>query len=1041
MTFLASILRRPIALSLLAFGLIIAGTVSYHRLGVAELPQVDLPYIAVTASLPGANAQTMASTVMAPLERHLSQISGVQELNGTAREGSATVTMLFDYGTDPNAAAQAAQAAINAAAVDLPSSLTTPPQVFKADTTALPVIIVTITSATRSAHELYALADRLVVPSLSRVDGVAKVEISGGSPPSIRVALSEAALVAKGLTANDVSNAIRAANSISALGDIGGRGGRMAMLRTSALAGTSDFAKLVVASRGGAPVRLSEVADVKDGQEDVNQRAWFNGERAISLQVTKKRDANAVATVDSIRGALDAVAAAMPADVQAHALFDSTKTTRSGLREVELTLLLSALAVAVTIFAFLRRMALTLIAMLSIPLSLSGAFIVMWFLHITLNTMSLVALVLAIGFVVDDAIVVIENVVRHIDAGKRPDDAAIDATTEIVFTILSITLSLFAIFCPMLLGHNVLVLFIREFALTMTAAIVVSAMVSVTIIPSLCGVFLRREQHPSGQNQLLARARQPAVRTWGERLYASTLAWSLRHRTLMRWQPFLLTAVTFFAAYEVIVTAGGSFFPDEDLGQLQMTVRAGANVSPQWMASHVEEIAAKVLAEPDVLDVTAVLGGDGGAIGNRATLSIDLQPLSSGRASAGAVADQLRSRFSHTAEVAVSVASVQTLGGGGEGGGEGVSGQFQLQFVSSAADGLRDATLRVAKLMRARTEFRDVETTYDFQGNRELIEVDRDTAARLGVSLAAVDDAIYNTFGQRYVSTIYSDVNAEHVIITSQSVSTMTPEALLGMYVRAQSGRMIPLAAIASLRSQQAPRSIVHRDQLESATVAYNLAPGVTSVNGLRLSQQLLDQVPLPPGVQRLFAGNNERLVSSALSAVGLLGAVIAAMYVLLGVLYESLTHPLTILSTLPAAGAGAFIAMLITGTPMTLMSVIAVLMLIGIVKKNAIMLVDFAVTQERECGLTPEEAITMAALERFRPIMMTTLAAMAPAITLAIGFGEAADARRPLGIAMLGGLILSQCLTLLSTPAIYLRRSDRKARQADRHRLRRSIA
>jgi multidrug efflux pump len=1029
MNVFAPLIRRPAGASLLGIGLLIAGLWAYRLLGVAALPTMAIPAVFVTTSLPGANADTMANTVMAPLERHLGRIPGVTQLSGMASEGSAQVQMLFEFGTDTDAAARDVQAAINAAATDLPPGLPSPPQYFKFDTSQMPVVLVALSSPSLPPDRLYDLADSLAKPEISRVDGVANVQVSGGSAHAVRVELDSLALAAKGMTSGDVSNALIAANVTSALGSLQAGHSQMMLLANDALTSPADFARLVVASRNGTPVRLSDIATITSGQEDEYQAAWLNGQRSVVLQVSKRPEANAVATVDAIKARIPALRALFPADTQVTPIFDLTQTTKTALHEVEVALGISVLMVAGVMLLFLRRLGPTLIAMVSVPLSLAGAFGVMWLLGYSLNTLSLVALVLAIGFVVDDAIVVIENIVRHMELGMPPLEAALLGTREIGFTIVSITLSLIAVFAPMVFGNNMFVSLVHEFSVTLVAAIVVSAVVSLTITPALCGRYL--VHHPEGDVSRVG----AALARWDSavlRRYERMLHWSMRHRRLMRWQPALLLVLTGGLAVAVAATAGGAIMPDEDLGLFQVGLTSEANVSPERLAERTRYVAGLVQADPAVADVTAILGGNGGgAVGNSATMYVGMKPPGERASNVKDVIGRLSEKTKAFPDVTVVMTPIQIFGGGGDTRSGGP--QYQVQLTSTSGISLQDTTLAVAKQLRAMPQLRDVSTSFDTIGNEQALTVDRDAAARLGVSMAAVDDALYNAFGQRPVSTIFSEISQYRVILTASGAHSLQPGSLLNTYVRSSLGSMVPLSAIARIARSITPTGISHYNQLESSSISYNLASDVNQVQGMRIVDNLIDHTRLPPGVQQEQAGSNQKLIEAVTGALVMLASVIAIMYVLLGVLYESLIHPLTILSTLPAAGMGAYLAMFVTQTPLTLMSVIAVLMLIGIVKKNAIMMVDFALVAERERGMSPVEAITEAALVRFRPITMTTLAAMGAALPLAIGFGVGSEMRVPLGIAILGGLLVSQLLTLLSTPAIYLWQHDRALRRAQR--------
>ena len=1036
MNIFAPLIRRPAGTSLLAIGLVLAGLWAYLLLGVAALPSLDFPGVYVAASMPGASAQTMANTVLAPLERHLGQIPGIDDMYGNASEGSVGISVRFNFSRTADSAARDVQAAINAAAIDLPSGMPSPPQYFKFDTSQIPILFITLTSNGMPQDKLFDLADTLLKPAVAQIDGVAQVQVFGGTPHAVRIDLDNRALAAKGLTANDVANALRAANVNSPQGMLSNGRTQMTVSANDGLREPAEFAQLLIAERNGAPVRLSDVATVYSGQQDQYQAAWFNGARTVGLQITKRPEANAVATVAAIRARLPQLAASLPSDVTMMPVFDLTQTTQSALHEVKVALLISIAMVALVMLVFLRRLRPTLIAMLSVPLSLAGAFVVMWMLDYTLNTLSLVALVLCIGFVVDDAIVVIENIVRHMEQGMTPLQAALTGVREIGFTVVSITLSLVAVFAPLLFGNNMLIMLLREFSVTLTAAVVISAIVSLTLTPALCGHLLKHEPPPPPPPGRLEQAVERFDRGL-LRLYEQALDWAMRHRRIMRWQPLLLLLLTFALGAAVLKTAGGTFMPDEDTGQLQVDIEADANISPTAMAARARQVQKIMQADPAVVDQLTLLGGDGGgngAVGNEARMFVDLKPRGHGPGerpdNIKVVIDRLSKQYDRLPDVKVSVSASQFLGGGGSGDN---AGQYEFQLTSTGGGDLQPWALKMVRQMRTIKEFRDVSSPFDQVGKQQQLQVDRAAAARLHVSMGAIDTALYSAFGQRQVSQIYSDINQYAVVLNSSPDENLSPQSLLDVRVRSDQGEMIPLSALATMEPATSPLRVRHHNQLQAVTISYNLAKDVPQDRGIALVDQAAYAVNLPAGVKVEYTGANQRLKQAQSNGMVLLLGSILAMYIVLGILYESLGHPLTILSTLPAAGAGAFLAMLVTQTQLSLMAIIAILMLIGIVKKNAILMVDFALVREREHGMSAPEAIREAALVRFRPITMTTLVAMGAALPLAIGFGIGSEMRQPLGIAIVGGLLVSQLLTLLSTPAIYLWNYDRKIRKAAR--------
>jgi multidrug efflux pump len=1038
------IIRRPVATSLLAIGLVIAGFCAYLLLGIASFPSLQFPAITVQAQLPGADAQTVASTVTAPLERQFGRIPGIQEMTSDANAGGTQIQILFDMSRGADQAARDVEAAINQALPDLPAVIAlNPPQYFKADTSQIPVLLMSMTSTSMPPDKLYDLADTLMRPAISQITGVAQAQLIGGSPHAIRISLNNAALTAKGLTANDVANVLRAANVASPQGILSDGTTQMTVAANDGLRTPQDFGSLVIANQKGIPVRLSDVGTVTNGQQDAYQAAWFNNQHAAIMQVMKRPEANAVQLVQEIRDTVPRLQTLVPADVKITPIFDLTQSTKSALHEVEVALLLSVMMVALVMLVFLRRARPMVIAMFSVPLSLAGAFVLMYSLGFTLNMLSLIALVLCIGFVVDDAIVVIENIFRHMEKGADPLDAALVGVREIGFTVISITLSLVAVFAPMVFGNNSMVLLMREFSVTLIATIVISAIVSLTLTPALCGRYLEREpvgEHKPGKLEMAMERFDRSLLC----IYERGLNWAMRHRRLMRWQPPLLLVLTVALAVAVTQTAGGTLMPEGDTGMVEVDLVADANISPDQLAKRAQDVEATMLADPAVLDVASFLGGNNtnGAVANEATYFIDLKPRGGGpgerRDSANKVIARLNEQYKKLTDVNVAMTS---LGFFSSGTGNKAKGQYAFDLTSTTSQSLQEPTLQLAQVMRKMKPFKDVSTSFDSIGQQQLLEVDRNAASRLQVGMGQIDQALANAFAQTPVSIIYSDINQYQVIVSADNANSLSPETLLNMYVRNSQNKMVPLSAMAHIKPFIEPIDIQHYNQLESATINYNLKDGVTQADGLKLIDQAMFAAQTPPGVMKKFTGDNQKLVEAATNAAIILIAVILTMYIVLGVLYESLIHPLTILSTLPAAGMGAFLAMLITHTQVSTMSVIAVLMLIGIVKKNAILMVDFALVAEREGGLTPPEAIREAALVRFRPITMTTLVAMGAALPLAIGFGIGSEMRQPLGIAILGGLFVSQLLTLLSTPAIYLWLYDRRARKAarrERKRLRR---
>ena len=768
MNLFAPIIRRPVGTSLLAIGLMIAGVWAYLLIGVAAFPSIEFPGVAVVAQMPGASAQTMATTVMAPLERHLGRIPGVKMMFSNASEGNAQIQVLFDYGRSTDDAARDVQAAINAAAADLPAGMPSPPQYFKFDTSKVPVLLVTLTSSSLPPDKLYDLTDTLLKPAVAQIDGVAQVNVGGGTPHAVRIALNASALAIKGVTTNDVANVLRAANVTSPQGTLSDGVSQMTVSANDSLHTPADFASLVIASHNGVPVQLADVATISSGQQDKYAAAWFNGKRAVTMQISKRPDANAVATVKAIRAALPALSKVLPADVQITPIFDLTPTTESALHEVEVALMMSVVMVALVMLLFLRRLRPTLIAMLSVPLSLAGALVLMWVLGFTLNIFSLVALVLCVGFVVDDAIVVIENIVRHIEHGMAPLQAALTGVREIGFTVISITVSLIAVFGPMVFGDNIFTMLMREFAVTLVATIVISAVVSLTLTPALCGRSLVHE--PPG-TRTPGRVERLAERfdRWLLGLYERSLDWAIYHRRIMRWQPVILLAMTVALAVLVGMTAGGGLMPKQDTGLIRAQITTGSNISPTLLTKRARQVAKVFQADPAVLDVSTIVDGTGGA-----RLFIDLKPEGDKpddrHADVQHVVNRLAAHFKNVSDLEVSVSAVQFFGGGGgSSGSAGGVGRYSFQLDSLDGTPLQDPTLRLEHMMRGMKQFADVTSSFDGIGTQQMVQVDRTVAAMLHVSMGQIDSALYTSFGQNQVSTIYSDINQYRVVLTADS--------------------------------------------------------------------------------------------------------------------------------------------------------------------------------------------------------------------------------------------------------------------------------
>ena len=1025
----APFIKRPVGTSLLAAGVLVIGMICYFLLGVAPLPNLEFPAIFVQAHVPGADARNMANTVAAPLERHLGQISGIDSMNSFSSEGSSFVVMLFNVGTNVDNKARDVQAAINAAAPDLPSSLRVPPIYRKANPNNAPVLILALTGSTQPLSRLYNDADTLLSPRLSQIPGVAQVDIAGGATPAVRVDLNLRAMAAMGLTGDAVRNALVAANVIEPMGYLSDGDSQLAIEANTTLRTPEQFADTVIAVKNGVPIRLKDIAHVYSGQQDQYQAAWYNGQRAILLLIRKQADANVIAIVDQARALLPQLRADLPAGVRLTPFFDRTPTIRASVDEVQITLLISLGLVIMVMLLFLRRWAPTLIAALAAPLSVTGAFAVMYLLGYTLDNFSLMALVIAIGFVVDDAIVVIENIHRHLEKGLRPMQAALAGTREVGFTVVSITVSLVAVFAPLLFMTGFFGMLFREFSVTLVSAILVSALVSLTLTPSLCGQFLRA--HPPHADTSRLGRKIEAFHTGMRALYARALDWALRHPRLLATQVPVLLALTI----ALMVVIPKSFFPQQDTGAIQGFTQAGPDISPQVMMQLQQRVAGIVQDNRNVASVGSWLGSWHGS-GNTGSLLINLKPLGEGRSlSTEQVMDQLRLTTARLPGISVFLRPVQDIGGPG-GGNSRTLYSYDLRGDNYAE--LEQWAPKLAATMRKSKIFTDVSTSLDGAGLSETLQINRNAAARLGVGVGAIDGALYDAFGQRQVSTIYTGMSQYQVVLNAMPSMAESPASIRGLYVQAASGGMVPITAVATLKPGLAPTEVNHQGQFPVVSVSFNLAPGVPMSSGYATINQLMKDLRMPGDIHGGFGGDFRRFTEQQNSTPLLLLGALLAVYIVLGMLYENLIHPITILSTLPAAGFGAMLALLITNTDLSVVSTIAIVLLIGIVKKNAIMMVDFALAAERERGLSSLDAIREACLVRFRPIMMTTMVAMLSALPLAIGFGSGAALRRPLGIALIGGLLFSQALTLLSTPAIYLlfdRASQRRRARRAAHR------
>ena len=997
-------IRRPVGTSLLAIGLLLLGATAYFFLPVAPLPQVDFPTIGVIASLPGVDPETAATSLAAPLERRLGQIAGVTEMTSVSSLGGANVTVQFDLSRNVNDAARDVQAAINAAARDLPANLPNPPIYRKYNPSDSPAMVLAMTSTTIRLSEVYNLADQIVSERLSQVPGVSQVGVFGGAKTAVRVQVNPSALAAMGMSMETVRGFLQTTNRLMAKGSIEDSGKSVMVSANDQILGAEGYRPLVVAERNGSPVQLGSIAKVIDGTENTRQAGWFNTERAVLLAVMKQSDANVIAVVDEIRRLLPQIRKWLPPGVQVDILSDRTQTIRASVHDVQFTLLLTIGLVILVMALFLRRFWPTFIAGVTVPLALAGTFAIMWLCRFSLDNISLMALTVAVGFLVDDAIVVIENIVRHIEEGESPREAALAAARQIGFTVISISLSLVAVFIPILLMGGLIGRLFREFAVTLSASILVSAVVSLTLTPMLCGQFLRRQA--SGQRSTFSQRLQD--------IYARALRWVLRHRFLTQ----MLTVATLVASIWLYSFTPKGFFPQQDTGLLIGTTEAAQDISFAEMAKKQQQVVAVLLADPAIATVGSFVGSGsgGGASQNNGRMFITLKPPSE-RPPVDAIMARLRAKTNKVPGISLVLQPVQDIRVGGRS----AKALYQYTLRSIDLDELNTWVPRLVEELKKSPDLADVNSDQQFQGLQANVVIDRDAAGRLGIQPEAIDSTLYSSFGQRQVSIMYGPQNQYRVVLEVDPKFQEDPRALDKVFLSAADGQMVPLSSIAHYEVSNIPLAVNHQGQFAAVTISFNLAPGVSLERATQVIDQAVRNLGMPAGINGGFAGSAQVFQQTVATQPILIIAALVAVYIVLGMLYESLIHPITILSTLPSAGLGALLALQFAGLELSIVAMIGIILLIGIVKKNAILMVDFALDAQRCQRLAPEQAIYQACLVRFRPIIMTTLTALFGALPLAIGLGVGSELRRPLGIAIVGGLIVSQLLTLFTTPVVYL--------------------
>ncbi len=1002
----APFIRRPVATSLLSVAILLAGGVAFYFLPVSALPHVDFPTIFVRANLPGASPETMASSVATPLERQFGRIAGITQMTSSSQLGSSGITLQFDLDRDINAASRDVQAAINAAAGQLPVTLPSLPTYRKINPAETDILDLAVSSDTVTRGKLYDLCDSFLAQKISQVDGVGLVRLSGGAKPAVRIDLNPNALAHYGIGLDEVSAALAAANANSPKGILENQSSRWVLNDSDQLLDPDKYPPLIVAYRNGAPVRISDIAKVTEGIEDVRNAGYANGKTAVLMGIGRQPGANIINTVDHIMALLPELSASIPPTVTLSTNFNRTTTIRASVKDIEFTLLLTVALVVMVIFLFLRNAWATFIPSIAVPLSIVGTFGAMYLLHYNLDNLSLMALAICTGFVVDDAIVVIENITRYLEAGFSPMEAAMKGSREIGFTVLSMSTSLIAVFIPLLLMGGIIGRLFREFSVTLSVAIIVSLCVSLTTTPMMCAQFLKFQKGSKhgAAYQAVERAFQ-----WSVHTYAAGLRWVLRHQPFM----LVLTCATICLSVYLYFVIPKGFFPQQDTGLMAGNILGAQDTSFPMIQEKMKQFTDIIMSDPAV---KSMVGEMGGGAENTGQMEIELKPLSQRDSSVYQVIARLRPKLAEIPGATAFLRAYQDITVGGRIS----SSQYQYTLSSENLEDLLAWAPRVESAMKQIPEIGDIASDQQTRGLQATLVIDRDTASRLGISQKAIDDTLYDAFGQRQVSTIYTELNQYHVVMEVDSAFRDSTDAIRGLYVKSSRGSQVPLSAFSHYETKNTALAVNHQGQFPAVTISFNLGDGIALGDAVTKIEAAVLRMGLPSDIHPTFQGNARAFQSSLSSQPWLILAALVAVYIVLGMLYESYIHPVTILSTLPSAGVGALLALLAFHTELTVIALIGIVLLIGIVKKNAIMMIDFAIDAERG-GKTPEESIYQACLLRFRPIMMTTVAALFGGLPLALLTGTGSEMRRPLGISIVGGLMVSQALTLFTTPVIYL--------------------